>query len=70
MAHSDAETGATDIGTAAGHDLRLFGECLDHRRIEHCDIEGLARLDLLLDIGIDLEMEINFVTGRTLKLRT
>ncbi len=70
LAHCDAETGAADIGAAPGHDLRLLGQCLDHRWIEHRDVERLARLDFLLDIGVDLEMETNFIAGSTLKLRT
>ena len=69
LAHGNTQAGAADICPTAGHDLRLFGQGLDHRRIEYRNIESLARLDLLLDVGVDLEMEINFIAGRALKLR-
>ena len=65
----DAKTGAADIGAAAGHQLALFSQRVDHRRIEHGDIESFAGLDLLLQVGVDLEVHGDLVAGRLLKLR-
>lgn len=54
---------------AASHDFRLLGQGLDNRRIEHRNVKILASFNLLLDIGIDLKMKINFIAGCALKLR-
>ena len=66
---SDAKTGAADVGAAACGNFSLFAQRVDHRWIEHRNIEGFASLNLLLDVGVYLEMEIDCIAGCAFKLR-
>src|SRR6185437_15975135 len=67
-AHGDAKPGAPKVGAAAGHHFARLDQCLYGRRIADHGVEALARAHLLDQVGVDVEMKIDLVTGRFLEL--
>src|SRR5262249_53527299 len=63
------EASVADIDPRRTVDLAELDQLVERRRIEHCDVERLARLDLAPERGVDLEMDRDLVAARALELR-